>query len=149
MPHVSFPSFLFQWSGGGEGTVDNLRWEMNLEKLILLLMDHQALYDVSYIPDSILFLSTGCTHSWSSTRRDFAGVFAFLRIARFFAVSLWVWLDSTLLVSAQSNCFTDQEFRAYKKRRVIFAPLSGTCSIRADFSSVIILALINRLHTKY
>jgi len=51
-------------------------------------MDHQAIYDVCYIPNSILFMFTGCTHSWPSTRLDFAGVFAFLRIARSFAVSL-------------------------------------------------------------
>ena len=113
-------------------------------------MDHQAIYDVSYIPNSILFLFTGCTHSCASARLEFAGVFAFLHIARFFALSLWVWLDSTLLVSAHPNWpFTDQEFRARKKRRVIFASLSGTCSIRVDFCSVINLALINRLNTKH
>ena len=51
-------------------------------------MDHQAIYDVSYIPNSILFMFNGCTHSRASTQPDFAGVFAFLHIARFFAVSL-------------------------------------------------------------
>jgi hypothetical protein len=156
MPHISFSSFGFQWSAG---TVNILRWQINLEKLILLLMDHQAMYDVSYIPNSSLFMFTGCIISWASTRLDFAGVFTFLRAAILSkpdslpclceSDSTWLdltRLDSTLLVNAHSNSrFTDQEFRACRKRRVIFAPLSSTCLIRADICSVINLALINRL----
>jgi len=121
---------------------------MNLEKLILLLMDHQAIYDVSYIPNSILFMFNGCTHSRASTQPDFAGVFAFLHIARFFAVSLWFWLDSTRLCSWVHTLIGVLLIRN-SVQVMIFAPLRGTCSVRTDFCSVISLALINRLHTKH
>jgi hypothetical protein len=45
IPHVSTSSVGLQWSGV---LTDIERWEMNVERLILLVRDHQAIYDASH-----------------------------------------------------------------------------------------------------
>lgn len=42
--HVSFSSFGLQWSGA---RADTLLWEMNVERLLLLMKDYQAICDAS------------------------------------------------------------------------------------------------------
>jgi len=74
MPNVSFSAVGFQWSGV---TVGILRWGMNIENLIILVKENQALYDASHcdyrnissrsghkwlnVPNSSLFTFTGWT----------------------------------------------------------------------------------------